>query len=97
MTLYLVLEGKTDGTHQSSRRMVAVETDDEEDLGEIQFVPDDGNGSWALGNEMDGWWRIVEAYECVEPTEELHENRFPVAYALSDDEFSKIVKEANNG
>jgi len=102
MTLYLVLQGKYDGecnSRMSSKRMVALNTEDEEDLGEIQrfYSQAEDRNAWGLGNERDGWWRILEAYECVEPTEELHENKFPVAYALSEEQFSKIVREANNG
>lgn len=99
MTLYLVLEwkvGPDNVTHLTSKRIVAFNTDD---IGDIQqcYSPSEGKNFWGLGNEKDGWWRIIDAYECIEPTDELHENKFPVAFHLSDEEFSDIVKEANNG
>lgn len=104
MTLYLVLQGKYDpekpvATNMTSKRMVAIDTDDEEDLGDIQwfYSPVEDKNVWGLGNEEAGWWKIIEAYECIEPTMELHENKFPVAYSLSESEFSEIIKEANNG
>lgn len=102
MTLYLVLEGKVgpdNVTHLTTKRMVALNTDYKDDVGDIQqrYSPSEGKNFWGLGNEKDGWWRILEAYECIEPTEELHENKFPVAYVLSEEQFSSIVKEAKNG
>lgn len=99
MTLYLVLEGKVDPDkvpHLTSKRIVAFNTDDIGDV-KLCYSPSEGKNFWGLGNEKDGWWRIIDAYECIEPTDELHENKFPVAFHLSEEEFSDIVKEANNG
>ncbi len=100
--LTLLLDGKfspegrpvADGCH---RRIVTVDPAVESELGDIQWFYDAYSNTerWGLGNELDGWWAIVDHFECQEPTEYLHEDKYPVAYGLSDAEFSRIVKEAN--
>ena len=88
-------DGKTT-THCTSRRFVPVSLSIEEELGDIQWITDEkGENCWGLGNEETGWWKIIEAYEMMNPTEELHENKFPVSYQLTDHQFSELVREAN--
>jgi hypothetical protein len=101
MILFFVLQGKYDpegkkDVHCTSCRLVSVDLSIEEERGDIQlFTSEDGKVHWGLGNEETGWWVIKEAYEFFEPTEELHEGKYPVSYRLTEEEFSEIVKEAN--
>lgn len=80
-----------------SRRLVAVDLDLEEERRDIQRFHDESTGTmqWGIGTAEKGWWRILEAYEHLDPTEELHEEKYPVAYRLTEEEFSEIVEEAN--
>lgn len=101
MILFFVLQGKYDpegkkDVHCTSRRLVSVDLSVEEERGDIQlFTSEDGKDHWGLGNEEIGWWRINEAYEFVEPTLELHEDKYPMSMAISDVALEEIVKEAN--
>ena len=101
--LTLVLDGKfgPDGKPVSAgchRRVVTIDPYDESELGDVQWFFDaySNTNRWGLGNENDGWWAIVDHFEAQEPTEHLHEDKYPVAYGLSDDEFSRLVKEYNS-
>lgn len=101
MILFLVLQGKYDpegkkDIHCTSRRLVSVDLSIEEERGDIQlFTSEDGKDNWGLGNEETGWWRIKEAYTFVEPTLELHEDKYPVSYWIPEEGFDEILKEAN--
>jgi len=98
----LILEGhySPDGRlidHIHSRRRVTVDLENEDERGDIQwfFNTDTGENCWGLGNEEIGWWKIVETFEIIEPNEEVHENKYPVAYHLDESGFSRLVAEAN--
>lgn len=104
MILSLVLQGfhapnvaATSRDSVDARRLVAVDLGLEEERKDIQRFRDEATGTmqWGLGTVGRGWWRILEAYEHFDPTEELHEEKYPVAYRLSEEQFSDIVEEAN--
>ena len=102
MIVQLVLQGKysPEGklvSHENARRIVPIALDTEEERGEIQWFYDaeTGRNVWGLGNEEDGWWKIMECFECMDPTVELHEGKYPVGYYLTDEEFDEIVRMAN--
>lgn len=80
-----------------ARRLVPVDLGLEAERREIQRFRDETTGTmqWGLGTAEKGWWRILEAYEHREPTAELHDEKYPVAYRLSEEQFSDIVEEAN--
>ena len=73
MILFLVLEGKYGcggATHLTSRRLVSVDTDNPRELADLQRRrTDSGAVGWGLGSDKDGWWRVVDAYWLVEPTQ----------------------------
>lgn len=104
MILSLVLQGfyapnvsAPSNDSVDNRRLVAVDLDLADERREIQRFHDETTGTmqWGLGTVDKGWWRILEAYEHFEPTEELHEDQYPVAYRLTEEEFSKIVEAVN--
>lgn len=99
MDILLILQGKYNGetvTNCTSKRIVPIDLNNESELGDIgRFVDEDGNMCWGLGNEEDGYWKILEAYEMTEPTVELHEDKYPVSFLLDEGQFSEIVAEAN--
>lgn len=82
---------------EEARRLVAVDLDLEEERRDIQRFRDASTDTmqWGLGNAENGWSRIIEAYEHFDPTEELHDGRYPVAYKLTEEEFAQIIEEAN--
>lgn len=97
--LYLELCGKYIGegdaaevSHLTSRRIVAVDLEDEDDSGEINvFVDERGELCYGLGNDEEGYWKIVRVFEIQEPAHELHEGRFPVAYELTREQFADLM------
>lgn len=104
MLILLVLQGKftPEGKIESSdtatsRRIVSVDIDNEDELGDIQhfFCADTEEEAWGLGTEEIGWWRIVEAYEIQESTMELHGDKYPVSHLMSMDRFEEVIKSAN--
>lgn len=80
-----------------ARRLVAVDLSLEEERKDIQRFRDASTNTmqWGLGNADNGWHRILEAYEHFDPTEELHDEKYPVAYRLTEEEFTDIIEEAN--
>jgi len=98
--LFLELSGKYKGevgdievTNMTSRRMVAVDLENEEEWGDINSFWDGEGLSLGLGNDEDGYWKIVRAFEIMEPTEELHEDKYPVSYELSLDQLAELMDE----
>jgi len=81
-------------THLTSRRTVSVDLDKAEELSDIGQFDLGGGRAWGLGNERDGWWRIVGAFEVIEPTQELHEGKYPVCFELSYSAFGECIKDA---
>lgn len=74
-------------------RMVSVDTEvpsELHDLQKLDMAPCEDR--WALGNPKTGWWLIERAYECLEPTVELHEGSYPMARLLPMDVFGEIVE-----
>ena len=95
----IVLQGKIspDGVSSNitSRRLVPVDLGNESELGDIQRIVDDkGEICWGLGDDENGWWKIVDVFEMMEPNEELHENKYPVSFHLDESEFSDLVSDA---
>ena len=99
ITLALVLQGKYDAegnlqSHGTARRVVTVDLSDESQWGDIGwFMTPDGVDHLGLGNEEDGWWLIVEAFEFIEPEVDLHEGKYPVGYFLTDNDLSEVLEE----
>jgi hypothetical protein len=80
----------------TSRRLVPVDTSIESELGDIQWIVDEnGKNCWGLGDEKKGWWKIVDAFEMMEPTVELHEDKYPVSFHIDEDQFAALVAEFN--
>ena len=99
MNMIIVLQGKIspDGTvsNLTSRRLVPVDLGNENELGDIQRIVDEnGKNCWGLGDEGNGWWKIVDVFEMMDPTEELHENKYPVSFHLDEKQFSALVSKA---
>lgn len=100
MVLWLVLMGKYAGdsvTHRTSRRLVSVDLDKKEELADIGrfYCPDcEQLQSWGLGNAESGFWRIVEAYEVVDPVDALHEDKYPMSSYLEEWELDDLIEAA---
>ena len=100
MLLFLVLEGKYTPsgsfvTNCTSRRLVSVNLANREELADLgRFRTDTGAVCWGLGDVNNGWWRVVEAFEFIEPTEALHEKRYRIATYLDDHDIADVVKTA---
>lgn len=100
MDVMVVLQGKIspDGTasNLTSRRLVPVDLENESELGDIQWIVDEnGKNCWGLGDEENGWWKIVDVFEMMDPAEELHENTYPVSFHLDEEQFSALVSKAS--
>ena len=101
MIVQLVLQGRhsKDGlTHATARRIVPVALDIPEERKHVGkfFCEEEGRHVWGLG-DGDAWWRIVEAFEVMDPTIELHEHKFPVSYALTESEMEAMIEEVSYG
>lgn len=97
MIVELVLCGKYKpgaATHLTSRRTVSVDLDKAEELSDVGQFDLGGVKTCGLGNERDGWWRIVGAFEVIEPTQELHEGKYPVCFELADYALDECIKDA---
>ena len=78
------------------QRMVMVDINRAEDRG--QFAKDvygDYDDSVWFGDDELGYWKVEKAFEFIEPTEELHEERFPVSFELSLYELMDMVIESS--
>ena len=103
MIVQLVLQGRYSANGElfangNSRRIVPVDLDIKEEREDIKkfFCKDENREVWGLA-DGDMWWYIVAAFEVIEPTLELHANKYPVSYAVLEGEFDEIMKEATNG
>lgn len=98
-TLALILQGRYDAEgrldeNDTGRRLVTVDLSDESQWGDIGwFTTPDGAEHRGLGNEVDGWWEIVEIFDLVEPEVELLGEKYPVGYEISGEGLSKIIEE----
>ena len=41
---------------------------------------------------MDGYWKIERVFEMVEPRVELHEDKFPISYELTLEQFRELME-----
>lgn len=97
--IILILQGKYSHgelvSHATSRRMVSIALDNKKEVSDVRkFACNDGQIRWGIGNE-EGWWLIDEAFECMEPTQELHEGKHPVSFALTPEQFNEIMEGIN--
>jgi len=72
--------------------MVSVDLEDEDDWGDVNKFWDGEEMVWGLGNDLDGYWKVVRAFEMIEPRVELHEAKFPVAYELTFDQLAALME-----
>ena len=97
----LVLDGKFDAEGKrvdvsAPRRVVNIDLDVAEERGNVQsFFSEELGGDLYLGfgNAENGWWRIVEAFENVEPTVELLDGQFPFAFRIEEKDLVRIIEE----
>jgi len=80
-------------THLTSRRIVTVDLSDENDWGDVNSFWDGRDMSLGLGDDEHGYWKIIRAFEIIEPTMDLHEEKFPVSYELSLEKLSELIGE----
>ena len=78
--------------HLAARRMVVVDLEDEDDWGDVNVFWTGTETAWGLGDDVDGYWKIVRAFEMMEPHDELHESRFPVAYELTIAQLRELME-----
>jgi len=84
-------EGPDVVTHLTSRRMVSVDLENDDDWGDLNTFWDGEEMAWGLGNDVDGYWKIVRVFELVEPQIEMHEDKFPMAYELTFDQLVELM------
>lgn len=84
-------EGPDAVTHLTSRRMVSVDLEDEDDWGDLNTFWDGEAMAWGLGNDVDGYWKIIRVFEMIDPRIEMHEGGFPVAYELTFDQLEALM------
>lgn len=97
----LVLDGKFDAEGKrvdvsAPRRTVSIDLNVAEERGNVQsFFSEELGGDLYLGfgNAEKGWWRIVEAFENVEPTVELLDGQFPFAFHIEEKDLVRIIEE----
>ena len=89
---YPVEAGLQLATHLAARRIVTVDLEDEDDWGEVNTFWTGTEMALGLGNDVDGYWKIERAFEMMEPSAELHESKFPVAYELTMDQLRELMK-----
>ncbi len=65
------------------RRMITVSPDVAEDWGEFEVACDEeGKEEVWFGDDENGYWRVEQVFEFVEPTVELFEYRYPVCFEI---------------
>lgn len=97
----IILDGKFDAEGKrvdvsAPRRAMHIDLEIAEERGNIQsFFSEELGGDLYLGfgNAENGWWRIVEAFENVEPTVELLDDQFPFAFHIDEKDLVKMVEE----
>lgn len=104
MIIQLVLQGRysKDGepfTHMNVRRIVPVAIDIKDELKDVKkfFCKDENRDVWGLEDDEGMFWRIVEAFEVMEPELFIHGNKYPVSFELTDDGFEETIKEYKDG
>ena len=80
-------------TNLAARRLVCVDLGVADEIGNLNQAYDWGRGEDFLGfgDDVGGYWRLERVFEYVEPTEELHEGRFPFWCELSILQFEEIL------
>lgn len=80
-------------TNRVARRLVCVDLSVADEIGNLNQAYDWGRGENFLGfgDEVSGYWRVERVFEYVEPTEKLHEGRFPVWYELTIPQFEQML------
>ena len=76
--------------------LVAVDLENEDEWGDINSVCVDGQMRLGLGNDVDGYWMIERAFEIVEPTLELHEEKYPFSFEISLDYLGMMIEDRVN-
>ena len=79
-------------THLCARRMVTVDLEDEDAWGDVNVFWTGTEMALGLGNDVDGYCKIVRAFEMVEPHAELYGSKFPVAYELTMAELRELME-----
>lgn len=99
MLIALILQGKftSEGkpdSHFTSKRMVIVDLDKKSEARDIQkfLSKEDNQEHWGLIAKDLGWWLIIEAYELIEPNQDLHEDKYDVAFYLTKEQFEKLLE-----
>lgn len=47
---------------------------------------------YKTGNDVNGYWKIERVFEMVEPRVELHEDKFPISYELTLEQFRELME-----
>lgn len=75
-----------------NHRLVSVDLDRSEERRYLRrFRTKAGAVCWGLTCEDGSWWRVEEAFELREPTSELHDGKYPVAFHMDDDLLAEAV------
>ena len=79
-------------THRDSRRIVTIDLEDEDDWGDVNWFWTGTEMAWGLGDDVNGYWKIERVFEMVEPRVELHEDKFPISYELTLEQFRVLME-----
>lgn len=81
-----------DPWHEEQNRLLTLDLDDSDDWGDVEVGKNgDGEVFAEVGIDEDSRWAIVAAWECVPPTEELHQGKYPMARKITLGELHDLV------
>ena len=82
----------SDPWHEEPNRLLTLDLDDSDDWGDVEVGKnEDGEVFAEVGMDEDSRWAIVAAWECVPPTEELHQGKYPMARKITLGELHDLV------
>ena len=81
-----------DPWREEPNRLLTLDLDDSDDWGDVEVGKnEDGEVFAEVGIDEDSRWAIVAAWECVPPTEELHQGKYPMARKITLGELHDLV------
>ena len=83
-----------DPWHEQPNRLLTLDLNDADDWGDVEVGKnEDGEVFAEVGIDEDSRWAIAAAWECVPPTEELHQGKYPMARKITLAELHDLVME----
>ena len=90
----VVMVEVADPWHEEPNRLLTLDLNDADDWGDVEVGKnEDGEVFAEVGIDEDSRWAIAAAWECVPPTEELHQGKYPMARKITLAELHDLVME----